>query len=827
MNNKAQEYYDKGLEKYNASNYNDAIKFFKKAIAEDSSHVDAHYYTGMSYDMIDDYDKARYYYEKALVLNPIYADVWNELGALYYKQDDHESAEENYKKCLENDNRFHYAYYNLGLIEHARGNIDAEVKLLKKCIELKPNYANALNALGIYHYDKNEYSEARKYYQKTLRAKSNHKYALYNLGLIAEVELDFVKARDYYKKALDVDPDYKVAMKNLKEMNDKLEEEGYEETIPSDDLPDDTDDKPKTKKTFLQKIGRNLNQQARDGKIPEIIGRDKEIINVLEILFKRFKNNPIIIGQAGVGKTAIVEGIARRIVEGNVPEFFKNKEIIELNIGFLIAGTKYRGEFETKMKKVIDEAKSNENLILFIDEIHNIMRAGAVEGGSLDVAEMLKPALARGEITCIGATTTDEYRKYIEKDAALERRFYPVKIDELPLDATKQILMKMKTKAKSYYKVEFSKENIEEIVELCDRHIKKRYFPDKAIDIFEKIGARQALRKKTTVTTRDIKEMISDTVGITFTEQNMGDISHLMNMETALKKKVFGQDEAITAISNIMRITKRRLDLNPDRPDGVFLFTGPTGVGKTYIAKCLAEYMFGDAKKLIRFDMSEFSESFSITKLTGAPPGYVGYDETPAITGAIEDNPSSILLLDEIEKAHPQVIKLFLQIFDEGKVTDSRGKKIYFSDVTIIMTSNAMIRAQKSMGFTETNNQLDTDAIVEQLSSTFPKEFLNRIDEIVVFNPLSRAHIERILTHNVFKNAQSRFKEEGIELRFDKSVVTRVIDEGYSPELGARNLHRAFDRLILAPLVKYIYEKNVKQAKLDVFYGADGLVVKE
>jgi ATP-dependent Clp protease ATP-binding subunit ClpC len=800
---------------YRIGEYQKAIELFEKALDKDPNFAEASYYTGMSHDLMGNYDKARFFYEKTLEIKPDYADVWNELGALFYKQNEHKSAEECYKKCLSINPSYFYAYYNLALIEQFRGNHEEEFRLLEKSIEIKPDYVNALNAIGIYYYNKRDYENAKIYYKKVIESNPNYKYAHYNLGLIAEIELEYEIAKFHYQEALRCDPAYEFARKNLEALKTRI----ATETIRTNEAV--------SPKSILQNLGRNLNELARQGKIPEIVGREKEINTILEILFKRFKNNPMIIGNAGVGKTAIVEGLAKRIVDGKVPDNFKNKEIIELNVGFILAGTKYRGEFEAKIVDIIKEVEQNENLILFIDEIHNIVRAGATEGGSLDLAEMLKPVLARGEFSCIGATTIEEYRKYIEKDSALERRFYPVMIEELSPSATKTILKKMSKKAKDYYNVEFTTENIDEIVELCSQYIRKRYFPDKAIDIFEKTAARLSLQEKTSATSLDIREVVSETAGITFSEDYADETSRLANIESALRKKIFGQDEAIDSISNIIRITKRRLDLKPERPDGVFLFTGPTGVGKTYFAKCLAEYLHNDPKKLISFDMSEFSEPHSVSKITGAPPGYAGYDDIPALSLAIEEHPNSILLLDEIEKAHPQVIKLFLQVFDEGKLTDSRGRKIYFSEVTIIMTSNALIRYKKSLGFGSAEDNISTDDLVNQLSKSFPKEFLNRIDEIIVFNPLSRNDIKNILKKSLIPDTQKRFLErEKINLKFDNSIVEHIINEGYSEELGARNLHRTFDKIILVPLVKFIYENNDKKNEIIVSYDGKNIILE-
>jgi ATP-dependent Clp protease ATP-binding subunit ClpC len=527
-----------------------------------------------------------------------------------------------------------------------------------------------------------------------------------------------------------------------------------------------------------------------------------------------------------VGKTAIVEGIAQRIISGDVPDFLKNKEIIELSTGMLVAGTTYRGQFETKIKRIIDEVTKQGNVILFIDEIHTIMGAGRVEGGNLDFSQMFKPALARGEITCIGATTLQEYRKYIEKDQALERRFYPIKVEEPGLDDTREILAASREKAESYYKITISDEIINSIVQLTDQHLKKRFFPDKAIDVFEKAAARAALRGGKIVSPETIKEIIGEISGINFMENDPSSTHRLLELHAKLKMDIFGQDEAIDKVCNILKITKRRLDLRPEKPDGVFLFSGPSGVGKTWLAKRLTHHLFGDEKRLIRADMSEFSDQTSVNRIIGAPPGYVGYDDETPLTSKIENYPSSILLLDEIEKAHPDVIRLFLQIFDEGRITDSHGRKIYFSNTTIIMTSNVLTHRASPLGFaTSTETEPLGEAERKAMDQHFPREFLNRIDEVILFSSLERSHIVKILREKVLQQSKQRFTRENVNLTFSDTLIDHVVNLGYDPEWGARNLERTFERIVLGPLVNQILTNPQGNSLLHLDWQNNNLVI--
>lgn len=822
-NKNADELYQQAMNEMNGGDCKNAAKDFESAVKLDPDKKDAYYWIGECHNRLQDYKKARLYYEKGLKLDPENPDLYNGIGTSFYYENNFDDAPIYYYKALEKNKNFHFAWYNLSLIERKKGNFDKEREFLDKCISIAPGYIDALNARGNIYYNRSEYDKAGELYKKVLIIDPNYKYALYNLGLIEEMNSNFHKAKDYYEKSLKSDPDYKQAQDSLKDIKKRILESG--ESL--------DEEEGASSESIVERLGRNLNELAKQGKLSEVIGREKEMTAVMEVLYKRFKNNPILIGHPGVGKTVIVEGLAQKIVAGTVPEFFKNKQIIELNIGQIVAGTKYRGELESKMNAILNEAKKNENWIIFIDEIHTILGAGTTEDSALGIDEMLKPALARGEFVCIGATTVEEYRKYFEKDPALARRFYPLMVEEPSIADTKAILRRMKIKASEYYKLDITDAITDEIVELASKHVKNRFFPDKAIDVMEKTCSRVSLKGGKSIESRDIREIVTEMTGVQFSGDKDGEFDKLLHLEDELRKMVFGQDEAIDALANILRATKRRLDAHPERPDGVFLFTGPTGVGKTYLAKCLAKVLYDNPAKLLRLDMSEFMEKFSVTRLIGSPPGYIGHDETPALTGMIEENPSSILLLDEIEKAHPDVVKIFLQVFDEGFVTDSRSKRVYFSDVTIIMTGNVLQEIPKTMGFapaeggSRRDKAAETDAIVDALSRDFPKEFLNRIDEIIIFKPLSKNEIKRILTDDLFVTTKQRFAQEGIVLEFDESVVGTVTDAGYSPELGARNLSRVFDRMVMSPLVRYVFEQtSLNGSKLRIRFENDELKIE-
>ncbi|HOJ64774.1 MAG TPA: tetratricopeptide repeat protein [Spirochaetota bacterium] len=841
INNKnANGWNDLGNLYYDLVDYNNAIRCYKKAIEADSNFYWAYYNIGLSMTRMytkenkKEMDEAKEWFEKALNIKKDYYPAFNELGLYYMDQNNYNKAEEYFTKCININPNYKYPYYNLASIYKERDDYKKAKEYLLKSLKCDPNYISALNNLGILYYDQEDYNSALYYYTRALEIDSKYKYALYNIGLVFYQMEKYRKAYEMYQKALESDPNYQVALDEKKELEKKYSKEIKKmEPIKEEDLKSETyKDKAEIldpeavnlisaninntqsievtetkEELYCEKFGRNLTKMAREGKLFEVIGRDSEIRSMLEVLYKIKKNNPLLIGKAGVGKTAVVEGLALKIANGDVPEFFKNIEIVEINMGMIVAGTTYRGDFEKRLQKIIDEVKEKENLIIFIDEIHTVLGAGETTDSSLDAANILKPALARGELRCIGATTIDEYQKYFQKDPAFDRRFYTIMVDELSPEATLEILRRLKKKMVEHYKIDISDENLQLIINLSKEEIKTRVFPDKAIDILEKTFSRCALDGKKEVDDITIKNIVGEFVGIKFLETEEDKGRHLLEMEKFLKERIFGQDEAIERIANIIRMTKNKLDLKPEQPDGVFFFVGSTGVGKTYLAKLIAEFLFGTQDKLITLNMAEFTEPHSVSKLIGAPPGYIGYDSPSFFSVKILENPSSVLLLDEIEKAHPEVLKIFLQIFDEGKITDTKGKTIFFSNVTIIMTSNAITSSSGNLGF-GANEKIKTDI---KLTEIFPPEFVNKIDEVIMFNPITREVARDILIKLIIEKSKKIFEKRGININFDSTFIDYILEIGYSPKFGVRNLERVFEKEVMTSVSKFIFQNtNVK-----------------
>ena len=636
----------------------------------------------------------------------------------------------------------------------------------------------------------------------------------------------------------------------------------------------------KTKTPALKAFGRDLTKIAREGGLDPVIGRESEIERVIQILCRRTKNNPVLIGEAGVGKTAIVEGLAQEISSGNVPEILRDKRVVTLDLALMVAGTKYRGQFEERIKAVMDEIRKVKNVILFIDELHTIVGAGSAEG-AMDASNIIKPALSRSELQCVGATTLNEYRKYIEKDAALERRFQQVKVDEPSVDDAIKILQGLQEKYESHHKAKFTPEAIDASVKLTSRYLTGRYLPDKAIDVLDEAGARARIGTMTrppsikelegkidqinrdkvaaiaeqdfekaaslrddeknakkqleetlkswrasseetivTVTDDDIMAVVSKWTGVPLRRMEEKETEKLLKMEDELKGRVIGQDPAVIAISKALR--RSRADLkDPRRPIGSFLFLGPTGVGKTYLARNLAEFMFGDAEALIQIDMSEYMEKFTASRLIGSPPGYVGYEEGGQLSEAVRRRPYSVVLFDEVEKAHPDVMNLLLQILEEGTVTDSLGRKIDFRNTIIILTSNvgaSTIKRQTSLGFGAMNeDEADFEGmkakILEESKRYFKPEFLNRLDDLVVFHMLEKKDLNQIVDLEVSKLTK-RLREKNISLTLAQEARDLLAEKGFDPAYGARPMRRAVERYLEDPLAESLLRGDVKQGDL-------------
>ena len=630
----------------------------------------------------------------------------------------------------------------------------------------------------------------------------------------------------------------------------------------------------------LMQYGRDLTAAARAGELDPVIGRSEEIERIIQILSRRTKNNPVLIGEPGVGKSAVAEGLAQKIAEGNVPELLRGKRIVSLDLAGMLAGAKYRGEFEERMKNVMDELKRDRSIILFIDELHTLIGAGAAEG-AIDAANILKPALARGEIQCIGATTIDEYRKHIEKDAALERRFQPVQVGEPSKEEAVAILKGLRDRYEAHHKVRITDEAIKAAVQLSDRYITDRYLPDKAIDLIDEAASRVRIRSYTTppdmkeleakiqqlnkekeeaiahqnferaaqirdeerairadmeaqrkawedrrstaqrqVGAEEVAQIVASWTHIPVTQLTQDESDRLLHLEETLHQRVVGQDEAVSAVSRAIRRARAGLK-DVHRPIGSFLFLGPTGVGKTELCKALAEAMFGDESALVRIDMSEYMEKFSVSRMIGSPPGYVGHDEGGQLTEAVRRKPYSVVLFDEIEKAHPDVFNILLQVLEDGRLTDSTGRTVDFRNTICVMTSNVgaadVEKNSRALGFSSTGKsemsarsyERMKESMLEELKRTFRPEFLNRVDELIVFHPLDEENILRIAGLMVGSVAQ-RLKERGIALSWDDNVLQYLAKEGFDPTYGARPLRRAIQRMVEDDLSEEILSGRIK-----------------
>jgi ATP-dependent Clp protease ATP-binding subunit ClpC len=635
----------------------------------------------------------------------------------------------------------------------------------------------------------------------------------------------------------------------------------------------------KSKTPALDSFGRDLTQLAADGQLDPVIGRKREIERLIQILCRRTKNNPVLLGEAGVGKTAIVEGLSQQIVNRQVPELLKDKRIVVLDLAMMVAGTKYRGQFEERIKAVINEVKRATNVVLFVDELHTLVGAGGAEG-AIDASNVLKPALARGEVQCIGATTLDEYRKYIEKDGALERRFQTIIVDPPSKDETLEILRGLQDRYEAHHRVRFTDEALFQAVELSTRYVTGRCLPDKAIDVIDEAGARVRLKNMTlppdlteieekieqlqrekdeavrhadyeraaalrdeaqqlldekaqlqkkwyeenkdatgTVDTEVIAEVVSNMTGVPLTKLEKKETQRLLELESELHRTVVSQDEAICAVAKAVRRSRSGMK-DPNRPTGCFILLGPSGVGKTLLAQALAEFMFSDRNALIRLDMSEFMEKHNVSRLVGAPPGYVGYEEGGQLTERVRRRPYAVLLLDEIEKAHPDVYNILLQIMDEGRLTDSFGRSVDFKNVILIMTSNIgaeLIRNQAGFGFgkktPEATYEKMKEILQKEVDRHFRPEFLNRVDDVIVFKSLTREDLQTIVDYELAK-VFKRLTEHGLKLELTDQAKEFLIDKGYNPEFGARPLRRAIEHYIEDPLSEAVLAGKFKGKNL-------------
>jgi len=693
--------------------------------------------------------------------------------------------------------------------------------------------------------------------------------------VLKRLDVDIQRTRN--EILAEIDPNFSPENEEDDDEEDDEDEGAFEDEGPKEEGHEqESAAAGKSKTPALRAFGRDLTKLAREGELDPVIGRESEIERVIQILCRRTKNNPVLVGEAGVGKTAIVEGLAQEIASGNVPEILRDKKVVTLDLALMVAGTKYRGQFEERIKAVMDEIRKVKNVILFIDELHTIVGAGSAEG-AMDASNIIKPALSRAELQVVGATTLNEFRKYIEKDAALERRFQQVKVDEPSVDDAIKIMQGLQEKYETHHKAKFTPEAVEASVRLTSRYLTGRYLPDKAIDVLDEAGARARIGQMTrppeikqleanidqinrdkvsaiseqdfekaaslrdsekhakkdleetlknwrasseetvvTVTDDDIMSVVSKWTGVPLRRMEEKEAEKLLKMESELQGRVIGQDEAVKAISKALR--RSRADLkDPRRPIGSFLFLGPTGVGKTYLARNLAEFMFGDADALIQIDMSEYMEKFTSSRLIGSPPGYVGYEEGGQLSEAVRRRPYSVVLFDEVEKAHPDVMNLLLQILEEGMVTDSLGRKIDFRNTIIILTSNvgaSTIKRQTSLGFgAMTADEADFEGmkekILEESKRYFKPEFLNRLDDLVVFHMLEKKDLSQIVDLEVNKLVK-RLKEKDMVMELTESARDLLIVKGYDPSYGARPMRRAVERYLEDPLAEALLRGDIK-----------------
>ncbi len=699
------------------------------------------------------------------------------------------------------------------------------------------------------------------------------------LGLLREG--DGVAAK--VLRSLDVDIEV-ARQETLKELDPNFTgQPGEEPQPPGEAAPEKasagTEKKGEVKTPALKAFGRDLTEICRKGDMDPVIGRKNEIERVIQILCRRTKNNPVLLGEAGVGKTAIVEGLAQEIVKGNVPELLLTKRVITLDLALMVAGTKYRGQFEERIKAVMDEIRRAKNVILFIDELHTIVGAGSAEG-TMDASNIIKPALSRGEMQCVGATTLNEYRKYIEKDAALERRFQSVKVEAPSIEDAIEILKGLRHKYEEHHKAEFTDASVEAAVKLSDRYITDRFLPDKAIDVLDEAGSRARIstmtrppeikameaeieeikgkkeksiknqdfegaaqmrdkekqakekmetlliewrtkgdEKRIKVDEEEILHVVSKWTGIPLQRMGQGEMQRLLTVEVEMEKVVVGQREAVSSLCKALR--RSRADLkDPRRPIGTFLLLGPTGVGKTLLAKTLAEQMFGDTKSLIQLDMSEYMEKFNVSRLVGSPPGYVGYEEGGQLTEKVRRNPYSVVLFDEIEKAHPDVWNMLLQILEEGKLTDSLGRVVNFRNTIILMTSNVgsdTLRKSSTLGFApitdEASYEKARERVLEEAKKTFRPEFLNRLDDLIVFRSFTKPDLIAILSLEVEKVLE-RLRKKNLRLELDEKAKDFLVEKGYDPQYGARPMRRAVERFFEDPLAEEILKGVLHEGDL-------------
>lgn len=753
---RARDEYDRGRSFHKDKDYASAIAAFQRAIDLDATFVDAHYRLGVAFEDDRQFRRAIETYERVLSLKPDHVQAATNIGECHRKNEKYKEAVRAYERALKVRADYLYALAGRG---------------------------ESMRMLG-------DYEGSLVWFDKALAVGPRHAFAIQGKAAALNALRRFKEALPLWEKALEIDARSQFALDGKAFCESQIKASAAEPA--EDGEPSGT--------PTLDEQGRDLTALAREGRLGEVIGRETEIRTVLKTLMRRQKANPLLLGDPGVGKTAIVEGVARALAGPECPERLRNMRVIELSMGSLVAGTKYRGTFEERLKSIIKEAKSQPGIVLFIDEIHTLVGAGRTEGGSLDAANILKPALARGEITVIGATTVAEYRKHFESDSALERRFQPIQVEEPSFDDTVQLLARVQGQYVRHHRVEIDPDVLPACVRLAVRFVPDRRLPDKALDLLDEACAEASLSGADRVTPPMVAQVLSERTGIPIRDLTTAERERLSQIEHWLERRVIGQHDAVHQIANTVRLSRAGLR-DAKRPRGVFLFAGGSGVGKTELAKALADFLFPEGNAFIRLDMSEYSEKFTGSRLLGAPPGYAGHGEEGQLSGPLRRRPYAVVLLDEFEKAHPDVQTTFLSLFDEGVITDSEGRRVEAREAFFIITTNAGsdLARQSRLGFGGASAAEQREIVVERVKRQFRPELINRIDEIVWFRPLDDIDLEQIVLLNLGRLAE-RAAIEGVSLSWDQDVIARCARFKADPQFGARPALRAIDELVAEPL---------------------------
>jgi ATP-dependent Clp protease ATP-binding subunit ClpC len=743
---------------------------------------------GRSFHKDRDFAAAIRCFQRALKLDPTFGEAALRLGIAYEDDRQFRRAVEAYEVCLKLEPENHQAATNIGEAYRKNEQYQEAVHAYDRALSIRPDYLYALAGRGEAMRMLGDHQGSLTWFDRALEVGGKHAFAIQGKAAALNSLGRYKEALPLWKRALALDPQSQFAADGRSFCEAQLESADEEEEEEEVSLTPTLDEQ-----------GRDLTTLAKEGKLGRIVGRKQEIRSVMKTLVRRQKANPLLLGDPGVGKTAVVEGVAKVLATEEPPERLANVRIIELSMGSLVAGTKYRGTFEERLKTIIREARENPGIVLFIDEIHTLVGAGRTEGGSLDAANILKPALARGEITVIGATTMTEYRKHFESDSALERRFQPITVAEPTLDATVELLTQVQDMYAEHHDVGIDPEAIQACVRMAVRFIPDRRLPDKALDVLDEACAEASLSQRDLVTKQIVAEVVAERTGIPVQKLNSAERQRMANIESFIRQRVVGQDRAVNTVANSVRLSRAGLRAH-QRPRGVFMFVGPSGVGKTELARALADFLFPEGDALIKLDMSEYTEKFAGSRLVGAPPGYAGHGEEGELSGALRTRPYAVVLLDEFEKAHPDVQAMFMGLFDEGVLTDSEGRKIAAKEAFFILTTNAGSQhtGRGRLGF-GTDRPDDRDAALELVRPYFRPELLNRLDEVVLFQPLSNAHLKRIVLMHLHHLGE-RAHEVGVDLSWTPAVVDLCAGHRPDTKFGARPVLRAIDDLVAQPL---------------------------